>query len=98
MSEHESMSDNDHVKLHIQKAIDRARGGVGDKIDEIDSRLRSSLDIRQQARDHAPQLVAAGLTVGFLIGIGVGRTAIRLLQFGVPIAIATKLVKSRLQS
>lgn len=86
----------EHVREHIELAIGRAREGVGDRIDEIEERLRGALDIREQASSHTPELVLAGLTIGFIIGIGAGRTLVKLVQFGIPIALATKLAKSKI--
>jgi ElaB/YqjD/DUF883 family membrane-anchored ribosome-binding protein len=88
-----SKTSSDHVKAHIEVAIERAREGVSDRIDEIDRRLRGSLDMQQMASDHAPQLVAAGLAVGFLIGFGVPKVLTRAVQLGVPIFLAVQMVR-----
>lgn len=90
-----SKSDTEHIKEHIEVAIERARDGMSERIDEIDQRLRASLDFKQIAGDHAPQLLAAGAAVGFLVGFGAPKVLTRALQLAVPIAIAVKVVKSR---
>ena len=90
-----SKSDSEHIKEHIEVAIGRARDGVSDRIDELDRKLRSSLDINQIAADHAPQLLAAGAAVGLLIGLGAPRVLTRALQLAIPLAIAVKVVQSR---
>lgn len=87
-----------HIREHIELAIGRAREGVGDRIDEIEERLRGALDIRQQASTHAPELMLAGLTIGFIIGVGAGRTLVKLVQFGIPIALAAKLAKAKIDA
>jgi hypothetical protein len=90
-----SKSDTENIKEHIEVAIGRARDGVSDRIDEIDRRLRTSLDVKQIAADHAPQLLAAGAAVGLLVGLGAPRVITRALQLAIPLAIAVKIVKDR---
>src|SRR5205085_2779016 len=90
-----SKTNPDHLKQHIEVASERARDGVGERIDEIDRRLRSSLDFKQMAADHAPQLLAAGAAVGFLIGFGAPKVLTRAMQLGIPLAIAVQIMKRR---
>lgn len=90
-----SKSDTDDVKQHIELAIERARDGVSEHIDEIDRRLRSSLDFGQMASDHAPQFLAAGAALGLLIGLGAPKLVTRSLQLGVPLFIAVQIMKKR---
>lgn len=90
-----STEDKDHVRAHIELAIERARDGVSERIDEIDRRLRSQLDFPQMASDHAPQLMAAGAAFGFLLGFGVPKVLFRTIQLGVPIFIAVKIAQNR---
>ena len=86
----------DEEKTSIEREIERARDGVSDRIDELDSRLRTQLDFKAAAREHAPQLVAAGAVLGFLVGFGVPKPLKRLIQIGVPLAlIAYKVKQSR---
>ena len=48
------------------------------------------------ASEHAPQLVAGGAVVGFLVGFGFPKALKRLIQIGVPLAlVAYKVKKSR---
>lgn len=89
--------DSDHVKAHIELAIERARDGVSEKIDELDQRLRGSLDFKQIASDHAPQLMAVGAAVGFLVGFGVPKVMVRTIQLGVPLVLAVQIVRRRRQ-
>lgn len=88
-------SDTEHTRAHIELAIERARESVGDTIDEIDQRLRERLDLRKMAAEHAPQLIATGAVLGFLIGYGVPRVVSRTLQLGVPIFLAVQIVRNR---
>jgi hypothetical protein len=92
-----TMSEREHVKEHIELAIDRARGNVGERIDELDRKLRERLDFAELAGDHAPQLLVAGAAFGFLVGFGVPRVIVRTLQLGVPIFIAVKVVRKKLE-
>ncbi len=83
-------------KSDIEREIGRARDGVGERIDELDRRLRSTLDVKTFAREHAPQLVAGGAMVGFLVGFGFPKMLRRLVGIGIPLAIlAMKVKKSR---
>jgi len=89
------VSESDHIRQHIELAIERAREGVGERIDEIDRRLRGSLDLKGKASEHAPQLLIGGATVGFLLGFGFPRAFLRLVQIGVPLAVLTKIIQAR---
>ena len=90
------MGTSEPEKVHIEKAIERARDGVSERIDELDRRLRTSLDIRAVASEHAPQLIVGGAVVGFLVGFGFPRPLRRIMKFGIPIAlVAVKIRSSR---
>lgn len=87
---------NPEEKREIEREIERARDGVGSRIDELDTRLRKQLDVRTLAREHAPQLIAGGAIVGFLVGFGFPKLLRRALQIGIPLAlIAWKVKQSR---
>ncbi len=90
------MPDVDIEKKQVERAIERARDGVSERIDELDRRLRTTLDVKTFASEHAPQLIAGGAAVGFLVGFGFPKPLRRLIQFGVPVAlIAYKVKKAR---
>lgn len=80
-------------KQEIEQAIARARDGVGERIDELDQRLRSTLDVKNAARQHAPKLIAGGAMIGFLVGFGFPRPLWKLVKIGVPLALITLAVK-----
>ena len=80
-------------KEAIEQEIGRARDGVGDHIDELDRRLRKTFDIEAAASEHAPQLMAGGAVVGFLVGFGFPKAVKVLLRFGIPIAVITVAAK-----
>ena len=83
-------------KQQIETEIERARDGVGDRIDELDRVLRRQLDVKAMASDHAPQLVVGGAVVGFLVGFGFPTVLKRAIQIGIPVAlIAWKVKQSR---
>jgi len=83
-------------KQTIEQEITRARDGVGDRIDELDRKLRTSLDFQTFASRHAPQLVAGGAVVGFLVGFGFPKVLRRIVSLTVPLAlVAYKVKKAR---
>ena len=85
---------NPGEKKQIEAEIERARDGVGDRIDELDAQLRRKLDFDAIAREHAPQIVAGGAVVGFLVGLGFPKLLRRAIQIGVPLALVAYKVKT----
>lgn len=86
----------DDEKKDIEREIDRARNGVGDRIDELDRRLRTTLDVKSAAAQHAPQIIAGGAVLGFLAGFGFPKPLRRAVSIGIPLAlIAMKFKKGR---
>lgn len=81
-------------KEHIQRAIDRARDGVGDRIDELDRHVRTNLDPKILARSYAPHLIAGGAVVGIVIGFALPKVFRRLVTWGVPLAIVAVTIKN----
>jgi hypothetical protein len=81
-------------KDHIERAIVRARDGVGDRIDELDRHLRTNYDPTTLARSYAPQLIAGGAVLGVIIGFGLPKVFRKLITWGVPIAIVAVTVKN----
>ena len=75
-------------KIQIEREIARARDGVGDRIDELDRRLRTTLDVKSAAKQHAPKIVAGGAVVGFLVGFGLPGIFKKAVKIGIPIALA----------
>ena len=86
----------DEEKTSIEREIERARDGVSDRIDELDSKLRKQLDVKSAASEHAPQLMVGGAVFGFLVGFGFPKVLQRVIQVGVPLAmLAYKVKRSR---
>jgi hypothetical protein len=83
----------DDEKQQLDQTIVGARDRVGDRIDELDRRLRKQLDFKTFAAEHAPQLVAGGAVVGLLVGFGFPKLFKRLIQIGVPVAVLAYGVK-----
>lgn len=81
-------------KQTIERAIVRARDGVGNRIDELDRHLRTSLDPKTLARNYAPQLVVGGAILGVIIGFGMPKIFRRLITWGVPLAIVAVTIKN----
>ncbi len=83
-------------KETIERSIEKARDGVGSGIDELDRKLRASLDVQSFASAHAPQLAIGGAVVGFLIGFGFPRPLVRIVKLAGPLALlAYKVKRSR---
>jgi hypothetical protein len=80
-------------KEHIQRAIVRARDGVGDRIDELDQHLRSNFDPKTLARTYAPHLIAGGAVLGVIVGFALPKVFRKLVTWGVPIAIVAVTIK-----
>ena len=86
----------DDEKQQLDQTIEGARDRVGDRIDELDRRIRKRLDITSIAAEHAPQLVAGGAVVGFLVGFGFPKVVKRVLQIAIPaVIIAVRVNKMR---
>lgn len=85
---------NPTEKKQIEAEIERARDGVGDRIDELDAQIRRKLDFDAMAREHAPQIVAGGAVLGFFVGFGSPKMLKRIIQVGVPLALVAYKVKT----
>jgi hypothetical protein len=83
----------DDEKQQLDQTIVSARDRVGDRIDELDRRLRKQLDFKTIASNHAPQLVAGGAVVGLLVGFGFPKLFKRVIQIGLPVAVLAYSVK-----
>lgn len=86
--------DESNEKQYIERAIVRARDGVGDRIDELDQHLRTNLDPRTLATTYAPQLIAGGAVLGVIVGFGMPKIFRKLIAWGVPLAIVAATIKS----
>lgn len=82
-------------KQDIERSIVAARDGVSDRIDELDRRLRTSLDFKTKAAEHAPEIVAGGALLGLLVGFGFPKVFKLALKIGIPVAIVAYAVKLR---
>ena len=83
----------DEEKQQLDHTIVSARDRVGDRIDELDRRLRQQLDVKAIASEHAPQLVVGGAVVGLLVGFGFPKLFKRVIQIGLPVAVIAYGVK-----
>lgn len=81
-------------KEYIERAIVRARDGVGDRIDELDRHLRTNLDPKTLASNYAPALMAGGAVLGIIVGFGLPKVFRKLVTWGVPVAILAMTVKN----
>lgn len=88
---------SDEQKVHIERAITRARDGVGERIDELDRRLRTQFDLKAALQEHATEVVAGGAVVGFLVGFGFPKLLRRAVAIGVPLALIAMKVRSAQQ-
>ncbi len=86
----------ENEKHEVEQAIERARDGVSDRIDELDRRLRTSFDFQSMASEHAPQLVAGGAVLGFLAGFGFPKALRRAISIGIPLALVAMQVRKRI--
>ena len=79
----------------LDQTIAGARDRVGDRIDELDRRIRKQLDVKSLASEHATELVAGGAVIGFLVGFGFPKVVKRILQIGIPVTLIAMQVKKR---
>ena len=82
-------------KQDVEREIERARDSVGTHIDELDRKLRTQLNVKNMAAEHAPQIVIGGAVVGFLIGFGVPKPLRRIIKFGLPLALVAVKAKKK---
>lgn len=87
------MSEPDQ-KQYIERAIVRARDGVGDRIDELDRHLRTSLDPKTLARTYAPHIIAGGAVLGLVVGFGFPKVFRKMVTWGVPLGILAMTIKN----
>jgi hypothetical protein len=87
------MTQIDDEKTNIQESIAMARKGVGERVDQIGHKLRQDFDIRRIAGENAPQLVAAGVAAGIVLGYALPKPVLRLLQIAVPAGIAAVVLQ-----
>ncbi len=83
----------DDEKQQLDQTIENARERVGDRIDELDRRIRRQLDLKTIASEHATELVAGGAVVGFLVGFGFPKVIKRVIQIAIPVAMFAMRVK-----
>ena len=84
----------DDQKEHIQRAIVRARDGVGERIDELDRHVRTNLDPKTLVRSYAPHLIAGGAVLGVVVGFGLPKVLRKLVTWGVPLGILAMTIKN----
>jgi len=89
--------EKNQARQNIERAIERARDGVGEHVDELDRQLRESLDFSKKAAEHAPVLLAGGAVLGLLAGMGFPKKLTRAIQLAVPLLIVAKVAKSTLE-
>ncbi len=80
-------------KQSIERAIARARDGVGERIDELDRTLRTQFDPKTIVRSYAPHLVAGGAAIGLIVGFALPKVLRKVITWGVPIGILVMTIK-----
>lgn len=87
------MPNTDEQRRDIETQIVRARDGVGNRIDELDRRLRDDFNPKTLARTYAPHLIAGGAVIGLVVGFGMPKVFRKLVTWGVPIAILAVTIR-----
>jgi hypothetical protein len=80
-------------KHDIEREIDRARDDLGERIDELDRRLRSQFDVKAIAAGHLPQILAGGAVIGFLAAFGFTKPLRRVVSAAIPLALLAMKIK-----
>lgn len=88
----------DEQKEHIQRAIVRARDGVGERIDELDRHVRTNLNPGTLASTFAPALIGGGAVLGLIVGFGLPKVFRKVVTWGVPVAILAATIRNARQA
>jgi hypothetical protein len=93
------MSTSD-TKKKIEASIENARKATADRVEAIDrkirgdiEKLRSDIDFNRIAAENAPQLIAAGIATGIVLGYALPKPLFRLVQIAGAVGVATVVAK-----
>lgn len=89
------MSTTNDTKATIEATIKSARKGVADRFDTLDrkvrgdiARLRGDIDFNRLAAENAPQLIAAGVAAGIVLGYALPKPLFRIVQVAGAVGVA----------
>jgi hypothetical protein len=84
----------ENEKQDIEREIDRARDDLGERIDELDRRLRSKFDVKAIASEHTPEIMAGGAVIGFLAAFGFTKPVRRVVSIGLPLVLLALKIRN----
>lgn len=94
------MSSTIETKTTIEATIEKARKDAAERIAAIDrkirgdvARLREEIDFNKLASENAPQLIAAGVATGIVLGYALPKPLLRVLQVAAAAGAATVIAK-----
>jgi hypothetical protein len=94
------MSTTSDTRTTIEASIENARKGAADRIAAIDRKIRGDIDkfrgdidFKRIAGENAPQLIAAGVAAGIVLGYALPKPLFRMVQVAAAVGVATVVAK-----
>jgi len=95
------MSSADQTRTNIEASIENARKATAERVAAIDrkirgdiDRLRGEIDFGRIAAATRPQLIAAGVATGIVLGYALPKPLFRLVQIAGAVGVATVVAKT----
>jgi hypothetical protein len=90
------MSTTNETRAKIEAKIESARKQAAERVGAIDrkirgdiEKLRADIDFNRIAAENAPQLIAAGVATGIVLGYALPKPLFRIVQIATAVGIAT---------
>lgn len=94
------MSTTSDTKKKLETSIAKAREATAERVEAIDRKirgdlrkLRNEIDFSRIAGENAPQLVAAGVATGIVLGYALPKPLLRMVQIAAAVGVATVVAK-----
>ncbi|MFA6956518.1 MAG: hypothetical protein WC538_11665 [Thermoanaerobaculia bacterium] len=94
------MSTTSDTKKKIETSIENARKATAERVEAIDrkirgdiEKLRGEIDFNRLAAENAPQLIAAGVAAGIVLGYALPKPLFRIVQIAGAVGVATVVAK-----
>jgi hypothetical protein len=94
------MTTTSDTKQQIRTSIENAQKATAERVDAIDrkirgdiGKLRDEIDFNRIAAENAPQLIAAGVAAGIVLGYALPKPLFRIVQIAGAVGVATVVAK-----